>query len=106
MREPSWNPLFLSDQPQHQLAAFQQGFAVNECEGNQMGHLLESQSSRAIIEPMSREFYLLLSAYHQHPLKPAVICGGHGWDGFVNTIFNASLESRKGRTAVIREKHF
>lgn len=106
MKEPSWNPLFLSDQPQHQLAAFQQGFVVNECKGNQMGHLLESQSSRAIIEPMSRESYLLLSTYHQCPLKPAVIYWGHGWNGFVNTIFNASPEGRKGSIAVIRQKHF
>lgn len=36
------------------------------------------------------------------PLAANSYIGGHGWDGFVNTIFNASL----GSTSALSEKHF
>lgn len=73
------------------------------------GHLLEWQSFRAkgncrthIQRTLSSHLPLINALWSQQ----LVICWGHGWNSFVNTIFTASLEDGKGSTSFTREKHF
>lgn len=97
----SMEPFIPLQEPQDLLTAFDMHVAINEYNGKQRGH--RAWELRGIAESTPRESCPLFSPYCQCLLKPTVICEGHRWNGFVNTIFNASLGGDKGSTTVTRE---